>query len=137
MFMNVVVWSVVIAGVSAQLIKILLNVIHHRDLSLKDLVVTGGMPSSHSAFVSSLAMSIYLLEGISSTFMVSLVLAMVVLRDAFGVRLTVGKEGDILKKLLQKHRMNLDFKYSRGHTLLQVAVGTLFGVVVAILVAVV
>ncbi len=132
--MNVVVWSVVIAGACAQLVKMLINLQQHKNLSWKDLIVTGGMPSSHSAFVASLAMSLFLVEGLSSAFMISLVLAMVVIRDAFGVRLTVGKEGDVLKRLLQKHRMKLDFKYSKGHTPLQAAAGTLFGIVVAIIV---
>ena len=132
--MNIVVWSVILAGVGAQLVKMLINVIERKGLSWKDLIVTGGMPSSHSAFVSALAMSIFLVEGLSTSFMIALVIAMVVIRDAFGVRLTVGKEGDILKKLLQKHRMRLDFKYSKGHTPLQAAAGTFFGIVVAVIV---
>ncbi len=132
--MNEVVWSVILAGVGAQLVKMLINAIQRKGLSWQDLIVTGGMPSSHSAFVSALATSILLVEGLSTSFMISLVIAMVVIRDAFGVRLTVGKEGDVLKKLLQKHRMRLDFKYSKGHTPLQAAAGTLFGIVVAVIV---
>ena len=132
--MNVVVWSVILAGVGAQLVKMLINAIQRKGLSWQDLIVTGGMPSSHSAFVSALATSILLVEGLSTSFMIALVIAMVVIRDAFGVRLTVGKEGDVLKKLMQKHRMRLDFKYSKGHTPLQAAAGTLFGIVVAVIV---
>jgi len=132
--MNVVVWSVLIAGIGAQVVKMCLNIMQRKGLSWKDLIVTGGMPSSHSAFVAALAMSILLVEGLSTSFMISIVLALVVIRDAFGVRLTVGKEGDVLKKLLQKHKMRIDFKYSKGHTPLQAAAGTLFGIVVAIIV---
>jgi uncharacterized protein len=132
--MNIVVWSVILAGVGAQLAKMLINIIQRKGLSWQDLIVTGGMPSSHSAFVSALATSILLVEGLSTSFMIALVIAMVVIRDAFGVRLTVGKEGDVLKKLMQKHRMRLDFKYSKGHTPLQAAAGTLFGIGVAVIV---
>lgn len=132
--MDVVVWSVILAGVGAQLVKMFINIIQRKGLSWKDLIVTGGMPSSHSAFVSALAMSIFLIEGLSTSFMIALVVAMVVIRDAFGVRLTVGKEGDVLKKLLQKHRMSIDFKYSKGHTPLQAAVGTIFGIIVAVVI---
>ncbi|MBI2102296.1 divergent PAP2 family protein [Candidatus Woesearchaeota archaeon] len=92
------------------------------------------MPSSHSAFVVALATSIYLGEGTTSAFAISLVLALIVLRDAFGVRRSVGMEGKAIQKLFQMHHLKSRFHYSLGHTPLQVVVGALIGLAVAVLI---
>ena len=91
--MNKIALAVLAGGFGAQLIKLLILFFRHKTLSWHDLVVTGGMPSSHSAFVVALSSAVYLEEGVSTAFVVSLVLALIVLRDAFGVRRTVGEEG--------------------------------------------
>ena len=98
------------------------------------MVVTGGMPSSHSSFVVALATIVYLEEGLSTAFVISLVLALIVLRDAFGVRRTVGMEGKQIEKLLKLHKLKSKFHYSLGHTPLEVAVGALIGLGVSLLV---
>ena len=90
------------------------------------------MPSSHSAFVVSLATIIFIEEGASTTFAVSLVLAFIVLRDAFGVRRTVGDEGLILNKIVKKIKLKTETHFSMGHTPKQVLVGALIGLLVAV-----
>src|SRR3990167_546207 len=100
--MNIILLAVILAGFGSQLLKLIIYWFKHKTLSWKDLVVTGGMPSSHSAFVVSLAAIIYLVEGTSTSFAISLVLAMIVLRDAFGVRRTVVEEGLFINKILKK-----------------------------------
>ena len=70
-------------------------------MSWDDFFLTGGMPSTHSAFVISLVTILYLTEGVSSTFVVSLVLAVIVLRDASGVRRTVGEEGMVITQMMK------------------------------------
>ena len=92
------------------------------------------MPSSHSAFVVSMATIIYLQERISTAFVISFVLAMIVLRDAFGVRRSVGNEGKEIEKLLKLHKLKSKFHYSLGHTPKQVLVGALIGFFVSLLV---
>ncbi|MBI3290899.1 divergent PAP2 family protein [Candidatus Falkowbacteria bacterium] len=128
--MNKIALAVLLAGFGAQLLKLIIFYFRHKSLSWHDLVVTGGMPSSHSAFVVSLSSIIYLVEGISTTFVISLVLALIVLRDAFGVRRTVGMEGKQIEKLLKLHKLKSKFHYSMGHTPLEVITGSLicFGV---------
>lgn len=105
----------------------------HKSLSWHDLVVTGGMPSSHSAFVVSLATIIYLEEGTSTAFAISLVLAFIVVRDAFGVRRTVGEEGVVINEMIKKLKLKDKTHFSMGHTPLQVMVGSVLGFVVAML----
>ncbi|MEK6809660.1 MAG: divergent PAP2 family protein [Nanoarchaeota archaeon] len=125
--MNKIALAVLVGGFGAQLLKLLIYFFRHKSLSWHDLVVTGGMPSSHSAFVVSLASIIYLEEGLSTAFVVSLVLALIVLRDAFGVRRTVGMEGKQIEKLLRLHKLKSKFHYSMGHTPLEVVVGAGIG----------
>ncbi|HLD79671.1 MAG TPA: divergent PAP2 family protein [Candidatus Nanoarchaeia archaeon] len=132
--MNKIALAVLLAGFGAQLLKLIILYFRHKSLTWHDLVVTGGMPSSHSAFVVSLATIIYLVESISTAFVISLVLALVVLRDAFGVRRTVGMEGKQIEKLLKLHKLKSKFHYSIGHTPLEVVVGASIGFGIALLV---
>jgi len=130
--MNKIALAVLAAGFGAQLVKLLIIFFRHKSLSWHDLVVTGGMPSSHSAFVVSLATIIYLAEGVSTTFVISLVLALIVLRDAFGVRRTVGIEGKQIEKLLKLNKLKSKFHYSMGHTPLEVLVGAALGFLISL-----
>ncbi len=132
--MNKVILAVVLAGFGAQLVKLFIYWFRHKSLTWHDLVVTGGMPSSHSAFVVSLTTIIYLEEGLSTAFAISLVFALIVVRDAFGVRRSVGREGQAIQRLLKLHHIGSKFHYAIGHTPLQVLVGSVIGFVVALIV---
>ncbi len=132
--MNKIALAVLVGGFGAQLLKLIIYFFRHKSLSWHDLVVTGGMPSSHSAFVVSLASIIFLEEGLSTAFVISLVLALIVLRDAFGVRRTVGMEGKQIEKLLKLHKLKSKFHYSMGHTPLEVAVGAGIGLASALII---
>ena len=132
--MNKIIVAVVLAGFGAQLLKLIMLWFRHKSLSWHDLVVTGGMPSSHTAFVVSLATIIYLEEGVSTAFAVSLVLALIVIRDAFGVRRTVGEEGQVISNILTKLKMKTTNHFSVGHTPGQVLVGALVGFLVSVLI---
>jgi len=132
--MNKVILAVILAGFGAQLFKLIIFWFKHKTLSWHDLFVTGGMPSSHSAFVVSLATMLYLQEGTTSSFAISLVLALIVLRDAYGVRRTVGVEGKAIEKLLKLHKIKSKYHFALGHTPWQVVVGALFGFLVSLFV---
>ena len=130
--MNKILTAVILAGFGVQLVKLILLWFKHKSLTLHDIFVTGGMPSSHSAFVVSMVTIIYLMEGVSSTFVISLVLAMIVIRDAYGVRRSVGNEGKEIERLLRLHKVSSKFHYAMGHTPKQVAVGSVLGFVIAL-----
>jgi len=132
--MDKVLLAVILAGFGTQLIKLIIYFFKNKSLKFKDIFVTGGMPSSHSAFVVSLATIIYLVEGASTAFAISLILAMIVLRDAYGVRRAVGEEGVIINKILKKVKMKTDTHFAMGHTPMQVIVGSLVGFAVSLLV---
>ena len=132
--MNKILLAVFLAGFGGQLVNLIGLWFRHKTLTWHDLIVTGGMPSSHSAFVVALACIIYLQEGTTSAFAISLVLALIVIRDAFGVRRSVGMEGKAIEKLFRMHKIRSRFHYSLGHTPAQVGVGALVGLVIALLV---
>lgn len=124
--------TVILAGAGVQGVKMLLILLKHRRLTWQDLIVTGGMPSSHSAFVTSLSTIIYLYEGLSTSFSISVVLALIVLRDAFGVRRTVGEEGLVINKLMKKMNVKTKTHFAMGHTKAQVFVGSILGILIAL-----
>ena len=130
--MNRILLAVIFAGFGAQLLKLVIYWFRHKSLHWKDLLVTGGMPSSHCAFVVSLVTIIYLVEGTSTAFAISLVLAFVVIRDAFGVRRTVGEEGLMIHRIVRKLKLQKEPHFSLGHTPLQVIVGSILGFLMAL-----
>jgi acid phosphatase family membrane protein YuiD len=98
---------------------------------------TGGMPSSHAAMVSSMAASVAFLEGIhSNLFVVSFFLALIVMRDAMGVRRSSGLQARTLNLLGKQieDRLAVDFhpiKEVHGHAPLEVVVGAFLGIFIA------
>jgi len=123
--------SVVLALATAQGMKMLLIALrHHQRLSLEDIVVTGGMPSAHSATVTALCLSIFTTEGWrASIFVLALVLAVIVIRDSLGVRRTAGEEGKTINNIIRlAHVRTPPVRYSLGHTPIEVAAGILIGV---------
>jgi acid phosphatase family membrane protein YuiD len=97
-------------------------------------VVTGGMPSTHCATVTALFVSILQTEGWRSpTFVVAAVLAVIVIRDALGVRRTAGDEGRTINKIIRlAHVRTPPVHYSLGHTPSEVALGIAIGALVAL-----
>jgi uncharacterized protein len=133
--MNKILLSIFLAVFLVQFIKGIIYWIRE-GFDFKEFFDTGGMPSSHSAFVMSLVTIIYLTEGTSSIFVVALVLALIVMTDAFRVRRTVGEEADLIKLLLKKTKLKVRKKFheSEGHTIPQVVVGALLGIGISLLV---
>ena len=127
--------SVVLALTVAQGLKLVLIRLRHRQrLSLEDIVVTGGMPSAHSATVTALCLSILWAEGWrNSIFVLAVVLAVVVIRDSLGVRRTAGEEGKTINRIIRlAHVRTPPVHYSLGHTPTEVAVGMVIGALAAL-----
>ncbi|HVW66281.1 MAG TPA: divergent PAP2 family protein [Candidatus Peribacteraceae bacterium] len=87
----------------------------------------GGMPSSHSAFVTSLLMIVARKTGLDSVeFAIAFVFAAIVWYDAMSVRREVGLQAEMLNRLQNWTK----FSERVGHSFLQVIVGIMFGAVV-------
>ena len=77
----------IIAWFIAQLLKVIFVLIKDRKFDLERFIGSGGMPSAHSAFVVSLSIAVGITEGFgSAVFSVSMVLALIVMYDATGIR---------------------------------------------------
>ncbi|MBI2147902.1 divergent PAP2 family protein [Candidatus Woesearchaeota archaeon] len=129
--MNEILTTVIFAGVAVQLIKLLHFAIQGKPIGWHDLLVTGGMPSTHASIVSALAASVYFNESMSTGFVISSVLAAIVLLDAIGVRRSVGDEGKAIEKLFRMNQVRSKLHYAIGHTPAQVVVGVLLGILIA------
>jgi acid phosphatase family membrane protein YuiD len=126
-----------LAWLVAQVLKMVLVLIRDRKFDFSRLVGAGGMPSSHSALMCAMTVCIFRTYGFSSPISaVSIVITLVVMYDASGVRRAAGKQAKILNILLEK--WNEDdgklreerLKELLGHTPLEVFAGALLGVVI-------
>ena len=90
-----------IAAVVAQVLKVLYFLCIHKKFNFKVLTTTGGMPSSHSATVIALSMTVGYNLGMNSIpFAIALGYAFVVMYDAAGVRRAAGKQAACLNKII-------------------------------------
>ncbi len=102
------------------------------------LLTSGGMPSSHSSFVTCLATLVGIDKGFNSTdFAIVTVFALIIMYDASGVRRAVGKQATILNKILddlhhKKHIEQKRLKELIGHTPKEVLFGAILGILTAI-----
>ncbi len=101
---------------------------------IEEALRTGGMPSGHSAITTALTTSILLTEGITTSFIISLVLTIIVIRDSFGVRWSVGEQAIILKKILKHDHIKEKIKVVEGHTIKEVIAGTTIGIITSIII---
>jgi len=124
------------AALIVHVLKISLEIINKK-FSWRRLLGYGGMPSSHSALVASLATIVYQLEGFSVSFYISFILATVVMRDTIGLRGYLSTHGRIINKLIKDLPDDKEFKYpvmeeTIAHSLSQVIVGALLGVLLTL-----
>jgi len=137
-FTNYPLISALVAFAIAQSTKFFTAWYRERRWDLKQLVGSGGMPSSHSATVTALALAIGFQEGFGgSIFAAALVLACVVMYDATGVRLQAGRQAEVLNQIVYELPAEHPLAESRplrellGHTPPQVIAGWLLGIVTA------
>lgn len=134
--LNKALWFSILSCAIAQVLKIFTA--KEERFELKKAFSSGGMPSSHSSFVTCLATMVGMKNGFSSDiFALTTVFAMITMYDAAGVRLAVGKQAAILNEILRdiyhkKHVKQQMLKELIGHTPKQVIVGGLMGVLIGI-----
>ncbi len=120
----------------AQLLKVIVVLIQKKRLDIRYFVVSGGMPSSHSALVGALATTVAFIEGLGSvTFGIAVIFALVVMYDAAGIRQSVGQQATVLNRILRElgtrrpvKVLGHEFRELVGHTPFQVIVGGLLGI---------
>lgn len=131
---NETLWIPITAALGVQLYKFLYEWVLRRDFDLRVFARSGGMPSSHSAMVTSLASAIGYKHGLSSpTFALSVIFAVIVMYDATGVRQAAGKQAKVLNQILRELFSGQpvseeELKELIGHTPVEVFVGAALGI---------
>ncbi|MEW5718159.1 MAG: divergent PAP2 family protein [Chloroflexota bacterium] len=134
---NRVIQAMLLPWITAQILKVVIELLWRRKLNLRLLTSAGGMPSSHSALVCGLATAIAINDGGgSSTFALSIVLAMVVMYDAAGIRRWASIQARILNQIIdelfQGHPISeIRLREILGHTPIQVVAGAALGIAMA------
>ncbi|MCB9757572.1 MAG: divergent PAP2 family protein [Candidatus Omnitrophica bacterium] len=133
LFITLVVWAI------TQTIKVALGVIVERRFDFRWFIGTGGMPSSHAAGVTALAVLCGLNVGFNSVaFALASVFALVTMFDAQGVRRATGHQAEVLNKIVDDIYRHGNIEVNRlkeliGHTPFQVFVGSLIGFLLAVI----
>jgi acid phosphatase family membrane protein YuiD len=128
----------IVAWVISQGLKVVFLLAQRKPLDMRYLV-SGGMPSSHSAVVCALAATAALTQGLNSaSFALATILALIVITDAVGVRRSVGQQSAVLNRIMQELRLRRpvtelgrDLMEFIGHTQFQVIIGGLLGIAVS------
>ena len=138
---NKLLMSAVVGWLSAQGIKTVLYSLINKKFSWERLTGSGGMPSSHSATVCALATAAGMQYGGSSfEFAIAAIVAIIVMYDARGVRRETGLQAQVINEMMEFwEKMGQPISYEEklkefvGHTPLQVFVGALLGILIAVL----
>lgn len=136
-FSNKIILGFICSCLFSQILKFIIYIIMNRKLDIRRLLGDGGMPSSHSCLVTTIATLCAYTYGLDSfEFGISLLLASIVMHDAKGVRYETGKQSKIINELTEIINnitdLTTDFTEQKlkefvGHTPLQVYVGALLG----------
>lgn len=120
-----------IAWLVAGSLKFIINSIKARQLAF-GLVGYGGLPSNHSAIVSSMAALIGMKAGIEQpAFGVAVTLAFIVMLDANSLRRQVGKHAEAINRIAARDTAHTALRERMGHTRIEIAAGIIVGILVA------
>jgi acid phosphatase family membrane protein YuiD len=143
-FTNPIFLSGLFSWLSAQFLKTIIDLFNGKIKSFKELLEsmfwrTGGMPSSHSAIVTSVCTAIGFKEGAnSSVFILSLLFTFITMRDAVGVRRSSGIQSKKINEIgceLEKNKYLKEYKAIKevnGHTPIQVIMGAILGFLIGL-----
>lgn len=129
----------------AQVIKALLYGVLNGNFSLERLFGDGGMPSGHSATVSAMATAAAINCGLGSTeFAITVIIALIVMHDACGVRREAGKQARVIQDLVDTLNILAEKEYTPpqklkifvGHTPMQVVVGCFTGILTGLFIGI-
>ena len=136
---NKYVYVPIILWVCIQTFKVIYDLCTTKKFNFKRILGAGGMPSSHSAVVTSIATLIGKYQGVDSAiFGLALMFAFVVMYDACGVRRAAGKQAKVLNEIVNTPgltgvEIQGKLQEALGHTPVQVFVGALIGIVAGLI----
>ncbi len=129
--------AVLVSWIVVHLIKyiILCKTTKKYTLSLA-ILESGGMPSAHTAILSSVTMLIGLKDGFDSgLFALAITVLLIVMHDAVRVRRSTGEQGLAINEMIKSQKIDIKpLKISRGHKPIEVAIGFILGVLIGVIV---
>jgi len=134
---NPILTRAMLAWLISQGLKVTISWFHAGRINWERFVGAGGMPSVHSAVVSSLSAGVIRYTGFASPLSaVTIIFALIVMYDAAGVRQAAGKQAEVLNKIIEqfmlhKHVSEIPLKELLGHTPVEVLAGALLGISIA------
>lgn len=136
--------AAIIGWAVAQVLKVVIESVMEKKFTWESIFASGGMPSSHSAFVTALTTVIGIEHGLGSVFFaLSAAFSLVVMYDACGVRRAVGEQAKALNRIMGALKENSTIGQEKalkeilGHSPFQVAMGFLLGLLIGIVSAIV
>ena len=134
--------SAVLGWFIAQVLKTIIHMFLTKQFVAERMIGSGGMPSSHSATVCALATATGMVYGGGSfEFAIAVILAIIVMHDAMGVRRETGIQAKVINEMLEiftnmGKKMSPEEKLKEfvGHTPLQVLAGAILGILIAVMV---
>ncbi len=155
LFQNPVLLSAILGWFVAQTAKVIIHIIKTKQFDPERLHGAGGMPSSHSCMVTAMTIAIAMEDGVnSSLFAIAMVFSFVTLYDAMGVRWQAGLHAKMINKVMRETQELKEIEDMRdgvrdeepedvddlkeyiGHKPMEVLVGVLLGIMIAILVCI-
>lgn len=137
---NRVLLAALLGWLFAQVLKVLFVFWSEKRLDFSRMVGSGGMPSSHSALITAMAVSVGKYAGLDSiAFAIAVSVALVVMYDAANVRREAGRQAELLNRIVLELYRDNHFNHEKlkellGHTPLEVAAGALLGLAVGVFV---
>ena len=132
-------FSVTVAWVFAQLVKVLIGALREKRFNFRYLMAQGGMPSTHSAAVAATSTAVGFYYGFGSIpFGVVCVFSLIIMFDAAGVRRAAGRQASLLNKIMEDLYTRGQVPEKRlkellGHTPVEVFVGAALGILIVYL----
>ena len=130
----------IVSWLTAQILKIIIELITHKKFNIRRIYGSGGMPSSHAACTVGIATAAYKICGFASPeFGIAATFAFVVMYDASNVRMAAGEQAKILNYMIRHWRettpeiFGKELKELLGHTPMQVVIGALLGLAIGLL----
>lgn len=135
-FSNKMLWTSIFACFMAQFLKVFSG---EKKFDLTRIITSGGMPSSHSSFVTCLSTMLGVKYGFNSDiFAIAAVFSFIIMYDASGVRQAVGKQATIINKLVEDWHNKKAIEQEKlkeliGHTQKQVFFGAMLGIALGLI----
>jgi acid phosphatase family membrane protein YuiD len=132
--------AALVSGVAAQVLKPFVDLLQKRGFDPLRVLDTGGMPSSHTAVVTTLTVGVAVYQGVSSPlFGISLIIGLYFVFEATGLRQEVGNQARVLNEIIEKvretHHFDADgLRELVGHTWAEVIGGFALGLLTALII---